>query len=47
MRLILFFISLVFVFGCKQGVQKQPSQNNFEDFSASEIGIAKDKSLSS
>jgi hypothetical protein len=51
MRLILFFIGLVFVFGCKQRVQKQPSQNNFEDFiedfSASEIGIARDKSLSS
>lgn len=50
MRLILFFIGLVFVFGCKQEVQKQPSQNNFEDFiedfSASEIGIARDKSLS-
>jgi uncharacterized protein (DUF885 family) len=51
MRSILFFIGLVFVFACKRGVQKQPSQNNFEDyienFSTSEIGIAKDESLSS
>ncbi|MFT6934991.1 MAG: hypothetical protein ACJAUQ_001383 [Maribacter sp.] len=51
MRSILFFIGLVFVFACKRGVQKQPSQNNFEyyieNFSTSEIGIAKDESLSS